>query len=150
MSNRRAGRALSPARERRRKACPPHLVLAGTARGRVANLELRSRRLCPPYRFLVSGTCARRGPAGRYVLMRTPLGVLRVSTRARPRGGDAIFEQPHSFAGQRIDPFAIFVDEFGGDQRLARWSINDVAAPPPRLTAPGRSAAMACMDIQTS
>src|SRR5712672_2578419 len=62
MLNRRAGKAFvagvpfGDKLQRRRKACPPHLVLAGTARGRVANRKVRSRRLCPPYRFLVSGT----------------------------------------------------------------------------------------------
>src|SRR5947208_344546 len=45
-----AGRALAA----RSGHVEPHLVLAGTARGRVANLKLRSRRLCPPYRFPVS------------------------------------------------------------------------------------------------
>src|SRR5262245_24365717 len=49
MSNRRVGKALSTARERRRKACPPHRPVAGTARGAIANLQVRSRRLCPPY-----------------------------------------------------------------------------------------------------
>src|SRR4029450_4072776 len=36
---------------------------------------------------------------------------------------DAIFEQPLSFAEhQRKDPDAIFVDEFGGDQRLQQFT----------------------------
>jgi hypothetical protein len=52
--NCRVGKALSPARERRRKACPPRLVPAGTARGSVANLWVRSRRICPPYRSMLT------------------------------------------------------------------------------------------------
>src|SRR5262245_28679315 len=55
---RRVGKALSPARERRRKACPPRLVVAGTARDSVAYLQVRSRRLCPPYGFRASGACS--------------------------------------------------------------------------------------------
>jgi uncharacterized protein (DUF1778 family) len=43
MLNRRVGKAMSPARGRRRKACSPHPVLVGTARGRVADLPVRSR-----------------------------------------------------------------------------------------------------------
>src|SRR4051812_34577716 len=34
---------------RRRKACPPQLVAGGTARNRLVKLQIRSRRLCPPY-----------------------------------------------------------------------------------------------------
>src|SRR6185436_19648204 len=37
MSIRRVGKVFSTARERRRKVCPPHLALVGTARGGGAN-----------------------------------------------------------------------------------------------------------------
>jgi tripartite-type tricarboxylate transporter receptor subunit TctC len=51
MQNRRVGKALSTSRQRRSKACPPQLVSVGTARDSIAELLVRSRRLCPPYGF---------------------------------------------------------------------------------------------------
>ena len=54
--------------------------------------------------------------------MRTPFGVLRVSTRARAQR-NAVLEQPPSFAEhQRKDPDVIFIDEFGGDQRMQQFT----------------------------
>jgi hypothetical protein len=44
-----------PARERRRKAHPPHRVVAGTARESISNQQVRRSPLSPPYDFLVSG-----------------------------------------------------------------------------------------------
>ena len=72
--------------------------------------------------------------------MRTPLGVLRVSTRGEAAWRNAVLEQPLSFAEhRRKDPDAIFVDEFDGDQRLQQFTAApDMQRRPIRCLPPAR------------
>ena len=80
-----------------------------------------------------------RGPAAWYVLTRTPVRVLRVSTRVRPRGGTPFSKRLSLAEHHREYPDAILVDESSGDQTVSDCAtkfLSDLSSPLPRTAEP--------------